>query len=73
MKKPQILATFVRAPSSNQVIHEERKLTRADIFNSSGDERAELLEMIKRRKNKRSAMKVRNDHILRLSKSGMET
>ena len=71
MKKQQVLATFVRCPSSNQVIHEEKKITNRDIFNAQGAQRDELLEIINRRKNKRSPIKVRNDHILRLTKAGM--
>ena len=73
MKNALTLATFVKSPSSQQVIHEEKKITRRDIFNAQGTQQEELLAVSFRRKKKRSAMKERNDHILRLSKSGMQT
>ena len=66
------LAAYVRSPSSNQVIFEEKTVKSKDLLNAQSSQHEEILEMIARRKRKRSALKVRNDHIIRLSKSGIK-
>lgn len=67
------LAAYVRSPSSAQAIYEEKKVTAKDVMNAAGTQREELMAIIARRKNRRSPLKERNDHIARLSKSGMRT
>lgn len=43
-----------------------------DLLHAQTTQREEILEMIARRRRKKSALKVRNEQILRLEKSGMK-
>lgn len=57
-------------------IWEERKYTKKDLRHATAEQRAEIMaDMMaaRREKRKHSPMKERNQHIQRLSMSGLET